>query len=459
MPSMLDLGKPKHIHFIGIGGISMSALAMIMLDRGWTVSGSDLRESTLTDRLQAAGATIIFAHAAENVHGTDVIVFTSAVKLDNPELVRAKELGIPIYARAELLGDLMAEAARGIAIAGSHGKTTTTAMLGLMLDLAGCEPTVLVGGELESIHGNVKVGNGKYLVAEACEYFDNFLALKPNIGIILNIDADHLDYFRDLEHIKHTFRRFAELIPQDGALIACLDDANVRSILPGLACPVISYGLESGADWSASDLKLRAGGSEFTVVHRGRALGIVALRVPGKHNVQNALAAIAVGDLLGLTMDTIAEHIDAYRGTHRRFDYQGEFNGAAIYDDYAHHPTEIKATLSAARTYQPKRLVCIFQPHTYTRTKALMREFAQAFEEADQVIIADIYAAREKDTYGVNSAQLAEQMQTVHKKAQHIGSLRQVAAYLRQELRPGDLLITMGAGDVNHVADMLLKDS
>ncbi len=459
MPSMLDLSKPKHIHFIGIGGISMSALAMIMLDRGWTVSGSDLRDSTLTDRLQAAGAKIVYAHSAENVHGADVIVFTSAVKPDNPELVRAKELGIPIYARAELLGDLMAEAAQGIAIAGSHGKTTTTAMLGLMLDLAGCEPTVLVGGELESIHGNVKVGNGKYLVAEACEYFDNFLALKPNVGIILNIDADHLDYFKDLEHIKRTFRRFAELIPADGALIACLDDANVRSILPGLSCPVISYGLDSSADWTASDLKLRAGGSEFTVVHEGKPLGRAVLHVPGKHNVQNALAAIAVGDMLGLPMHTIAEHLESYRGTHRRFDYQGEFNGADIYDDYAHHPTEIKATLAAAKTYNPRRLLCVFQPHTYTRTKALMREFAEAFAEADRVIIADIYAAREKDTYGVNSAQLAEQMQTVHRDARHIGSLGQAAEYLRQELQPGDLLITMGAGDVNRVANMLLKQS
>ncbi|MGI6359261.1 MAG: UDP-N-acetylmuramate--L-alanine ligase [Bacillota bacterium] len=457
MPSMLDLGKPKHIHFIGIGGISMSALAMIMLNRGWTVSGSDLRESNLTDRLQNAGATITFTHSAENVHGADVIVYTSAVKPDNPELVRAKELGIPIYARAELLGDLIAEATRGIAIAGSHGKTTTTAMLGVMLDLAGCNPTVLVGGELESLNGNVKVGNGNFLVAEACEYFDNFLSLKPNIGVILNIDADHLDYFKDIEQIKRTFRSFAELIPEDGTLVACVDDANVRSILPGLGCPVVSYGLESSADWTVADLQLEAGGSTFTAVHHGQPQASVKLRVPGGHNVQNALAAIAVGHLAGLAPAVMAEKLGEYRGTHRRFDYQGECNGAAIYDDYAHHPTEIKATLAAGRTYRPKRLICVFQPHTYTRTKALMREFAQAFEEADLVIVTDIYAAREKDTYGVNSAQLAEQMQAVHPNAQYIGSLQQAAEYLRQELRPGDLLFTMGAGDVYRVAEMLLK--
>ncbi len=459
MPSMLDLGKPKHIHFIGIGGISMSALAMIMLNRGWTVSGSDLRESNLTDRLQGAGAAVFFTHCAENVHGADVIVYTSAVKQDNPELVRAKELGIPIYTRAELLGDLMSEATRGIAIAGSHGKTTTTAMLGVMLDLAGCNPTVLVGGELESINGNVKVGNGNFLVAEACEYFDAFLSLKPNIGVILNIDADHLDYFKDIEQIKRTFRSFAELIPEDGALVACVDDANVRSILPGLSCPVVTYGLswESGADWTAADLKMQAGGSTFTLIYRGQPQAEARLLVPGKHNVQNALAAIAVGHLAGVSPEMMAEKLQEYRGTHRRFDYQGEFNGAAIYDDYAHHPTEIKATLAAGRTHQPQRLISVFQPHTYTRTKALMREFVEAFEESDLVIVTDIYAAREKDTYGVNSAQLTELMQAVHPNAQHIGSLQQAAAYLRQELRPGDLLFTMGAGDVYRVAEMLLR--
>lgn len=457
MPSMLDLSNPKHIHFIGIGGISMSALAMIMLKRDWKVTGSDLRESTLTDRLRIAGAGITCSHLADNVNGADVIVFTSAVKSDNPELVRAKELGIPIYSRAELLGDLMAEAAVGIAISGSHGKTTTTAMVGLMLDLAGCQPTVLVGGELEAIHGNVKVGNGDYLVAEACEYFDNFLSLKPQIGIILNIDADHFDYFKDLEQIKLAFRRFAELIPPDGALIVCLDDANVTSILPGLGCHVISYGLAAGADWQARDVQLHAGGSQFTVYHQGERMGIVRLWVPGQHNVFNALAAFAVGYLVGLPMPTIAGTLEAYHGTHRRFEYLGEFNMAAIYDDYAHHPAEIKATLSAARTYSPKRLLCVFQPHTYTRTKALMQEFALAFGEADQVVIADIYAAREKDTYGVHSGQLAEQMQTTHCDARHIGSLQQAADYLRQELRPGDLLITMGAGDVYQVANMLLQ--
>lgn len=457
MPSMLDLGKPGHIHFVGVGGISMSALAAIMLERGWQVSGSDLRESTLTDRLQSAGATITYGHRAENVNGADAIVFTSAVKPDNPELMQASALGIPVFARAELLGQLMAEASCGIAIAGTHGKTTTTAMIGLMLDLAGCEPTVLVGGELEAIHGNVKVGNGRYLVAEACEYFDNFLSLQPRIGIILNIDADHLDYFQDLEHIKRTFRRFAELIPADGALIACHDDVNVRAILPGLNCPVVTYGLQPGADWRAEDVELQAGGSRFTVVHQSARLGTAQLSVPGEHNVLNALAAIAAGRLVDLPMDSIATNLAAYHGTHRRFDYQGEFNGAVIYDDYGHHPTEIRVTLAAARTYHPGRLICVFQPHTYTRTKALMQEFAGAFALADQVIITDIYAAREKDTFGVNSEQLAEQMQTRHPNAQHIGSLEQASEFLRQELRPGDLLITMGAGDVYRIAGMLLQ--
>jgi UDP-N-acetylmuramate--alanine ligase len=454
---MLDLNNPKHIHFVGIGGISMSALATIMLQRGWQVSGSDLRESALTKRLQAAGAKITYSHTAANVDGADIVIYTSAVKPENPELQRAQRLGIPIYARAELLGDLMAEAKRGIAIAGSHGKTTTTAMVGVMLDLAGCEPTVLVGGELEAIHGNVKVGNGQFLVAEACEYFGNFLSLQPHIGVILNIDADHLDYFQNLEQIKQTFRQFADLIPPEGALVACADDGNVRDILPGLACSVITYGLEPGMVWQAREVKLRKGGSQFTVMHQGKDVGTVELNVPGLHNVQNALAAIAVGDLLQLPIAVATRNLTAYQGTHRRFDYQGNYHGADIYDDYAHHPSEIKATLAAAQTYGPKRVICVFQPHTYTRTKALMQEFSQAFALADQVIITDIYAAREKDTYGVNSKQLAEQMQATHPHSKHIGALAEAADYLRGELKPGDLLITMGAGDVYRIAQMLVK--
>lgn len=456
MSAYLDLSEPKHIHFVGIGGISMSALATILLQRGWHVSGSDLKQSPLTERLRQEGATIHYDHSPSNVNGACAVVYTSAIKPDNAELVQAQESGIPIFTRAQLLGDLMAEAKCGIAVAGSHGKTTTTAMIGLILDSAQVEPTVLVGGDLEAIHGNVKVGNGNYLIAEACEYFDNFLALKPSLGVILNIDADHLDYFKDIQQIKHAFRHFAERIPSTGHLVAFYDDPNVRAILPGLSCRVLTYGLQEGADWQAVNIQLHAGRSSFDVAHQGQIVGRIHLQVPGLHNIANAMAAVVVSHLAGLDMQTIAHGFTRYQGTHRRFDLLGKYKGAAIYDDYAHHPSEIKATLSAARTFDPQRVIAVFQPHTYTRTKALMQEFANAFTEADMVLITDIYAAREKDTYGVSSAHLVAQMEKNHPHAYHIGSLQDAATFLGSALRPGDLLLTMGAGDVYRVADMLL---
>lgn len=456
MPIHLDLSKPLRIHFIGIGGISMSALALILLRRGWQVSGSDLKQSALTERLAQNGATIFLGHQADNVEGAQIVVYTSAIPADNAELVAAHAQHIPIFTRAELLGTLMAESKCGIAVAGSHGKTTTTAMIGLMLDYARLEPTVLVGGDLEAIHGNVKVGNGGYLVAEACEYFDNFLALKPLIGIITNIDADHLDYFRDLEAIKQAFRNFAELIPAHGHLIALHDDANVHDVLPGLKCQVATFGLTAGADWQAVNIELQPGGSSFDVLHQGNPLVRISLRVPGIHNIQNALAAVATGHIAGLSMENIACSFAYYQGTHRRFDLQGTYHGAIIYDDYAHHPNEIKATLAAARTFSPQRLISVFQPHTYTRTKALLQDFAAAFAEADLVLLVDIYAAREQNTYGITSAHLVEQMQKTHPKAYYAGSLQSAATYLRHRLRKGDLLLTMGAGDVYRIADILL---
>ncbi len=456
MPNRLDLSKPKHIHFIGIGGISMSALAMILLGRGWQVSGSDLRQSPLTDRLVQNGATVYLGHHAESVNGAQAVVYTSAIPPDNVELEAARAHGIPIFSRAELLGDLMAEARCSIAVAGSHGKTTTTAMIGVMLDHAGLKPTVLVGGDLEAIQGNVKVGNGGYLVAEACEYYDSFLALRPRIGVITNIDADHLDYFRNIENIKRAFRRFAELLPPEGYLVALNDDPNVHDILPGLNCHVVTFGLEAGADWQATNIKLPAGGSSFDLLHQGKAVGRVKLKVPGLHNVQNALAAIAVGHIVGLDINTIARGFSIYNGTQRRFQLQGSYRGALIFDDYAHHPREIKATLAAARTFKPQRIISVFQPHTYTRTKALMQDFSTAFDDSDLVLLTDIFAAREENVHNVSSMQLAAQMHNTHPAACYIGGIYDAAEYLRHELRPGDLLLTLGAGDVHRVADVLL---
>ncbi|NLW16564.1 MAG: UDP-N-acetylmuramate--L-alanine ligase [Firmicutes bacterium] len=456
MPKRLDLSKPLRIHFIGIGGISMSALALILLQRGWQVSGSDLKQSAQTDKLIQHGATVYIGHNAAHIEGAKYVVYTSAIPPDNVELVAAHKNQIPVFTRAELLGALMAEAKCGIAVAGSHGKTTTTAMIGLMLTHARLEPTVLVGGDLEAIHGNVKIGNGGYLVAEACEYYDNFLLLKPRIGVITNIDADHLDYFGNLEGVKQAFRRFAQLIPASGHLVAFNDDANVRNILPGLKCQVVTYGLHEGADWQAVNIGLLPGGSNFDVLYKGRLLTKVSLRVPGLHNILNALAAIATGHIVGLSMEDIVGSFAYFQGTHRRFELQGTYHGALIYDDYAHHPNEIKATLAAARTFAPQRLISVFQPHTYTRTEALLEEFAEAFAEADLVLLVDIYAAREQNTSGITSAHLADQMQKRHPQAYYAGSIRNAAAYLRRRLRKGDLLLTMGAGDVYRVAHLLL---
>ena len=452
-----ELHSPRHIHFIGIDGISMSALAAIMLKRGWKVSGSDLKQSALTKRLVKEGATFYLGHAEDNVNGADVVVYTAAVKPDNQELSRARELGTEVLSRAEFLGSLMGEAKYGIAISGSHGKTTTTALTGVMIEQAGLNPTVLVGGELDALGGNVKVGGNDYFVAEACEYVETFLALRPYMGVVLNIDADHLDYFGDLEHVIAAFRRFAKLIPPEGFLIACSDDANVREIIPGLTCHVVTYGLTQGADWWATNIEMRPeGGSHFDVYHQGELMGRTRLNINGRHNISNSLSSLAVGHIIGIPFADMCKTLESFVGTHRRFEYKGRFNGATIVDDYAHHPTEIKATLAAAQAIAQRRLVVAFQPHTYTRTKALLGDFAESFSDADEVIITDIYAAREKDTYGISSADLVTRMKDRHPNAKHIGRLEDAAAYLSNKLRPGDLLITMGAGDIHRVGESLL---
>lgn len=456
MPSRLDLNNPRHVHFIGIGGISMSALAEVLLRRGWQVSGSDLSRSSLTERLARAGATVYYDHQANNVATADAIIYTSAIRPENPELIRAAELKIPTFTRGQLLGALMAEAKYGIAVSGSHGKTTTTSMIGLIFEAARLQSTLLVGGELDAINGTFKVGNGDYLVAEACEYYDNFLNLRPNLGVILNIDADHHDYFKDIEHIKRSFRQFVDLIPPTGHLIAYQDDPNVKAILPNIGCNLVTFGLEMGNDWRAINIELHSGGSSFDVLHHEKPAGHFILHVPGLHHIKNALAAIAVGHLIGLDSEMCAKGFDLYRGTHRRFDLRGEYNDALLFDDVAHHPREIKATLAAAKTFNAKRIVAVFQPHTHTRTKALMHEFPAAFVDADMVLITDIFMAREVETFGITAGTLADLMQQTHPNVCHIGSLHDAANFLSKELRPGDLVITMGVGDVYRTIDMLL---
>ncbi len=456
MPSSLNLNQPKHAHFIGIGGISMSALAEVLLKRGWQVSGSDLCRSPITERLAQTGATIYYDHKAANVEGAQAIFYTSAIRPDNPELTRADELRIPIYTRGRLLGALMAEAKYGIAIAGSHGKTTATSMIGLIFEAAQLKSTLMVGGELDAIHGTVKVGNGDYFVAEACEYYDNFLNLRPNLGVILNIEADHHDYFKDIEHIKRSFRRFAELLPKNGHLVVYHEDPNISAILPGLECQIITFGLEKGSDWRATNIEAHVGGSSCDILYHEQPMGHIVLNVPGVHHIKNALAAIAVGQIIGLDVAACAKGIDLYHGTHRRFDFQGEYNGARLYDDYAHHPSEIKATLAAAKTFPAKRIISVFQPSTYTRTKALLDDYLSAFTDSDMVVITDIFMAREVETFGIDAGIVADLMKQTHPNAFHVGSLQDAAVYLSKELRPGDMVITMGIGDVYRTINMLL---
>lgn len=456
---MVDLSQYKNIHCIGIGGIGLSAIAEILLSRGYSVSGSDMKESDITSKLAKEGARIFIGHRAENVDNADLVVYSAAVGKDNPEIMRAAERGIETVTRAQMLGVLMSEYENSIAISGTHGKTTTTSMVSLILDRAGLEPTILVGGNLAEIDGNVKVGHSKFFVTEACEYMDSFLSLRPKIEIILNIDSDHLDYFKDIEHIVSSFDKFASLVPDDGIIIAYDANPFVNKVIKGHS-NAVTFGLNENCDYWASDILFNESGMpSFKVNHGGKDLTTVQLAVPGEHNILNALAAFTCGHTLGVDEQIIKETLESYKGTERRFDIVGTTSqGVKIVDDYAHHPTEIKATLSASMNVPHNNLWCIFQPHTYTRTLALFDEFAEAFNKADKLILAEIYAAREKNIYKISSAQLAEIIKETHpdKEVLFMEDFREIAEYVNKNARKGDMVITMGAGDIYKVGEMLL---
>ena len=460
----IDFDRPISVFFCGIGGISMSGLAEILASRGFTVSGSDRQSSALTDALSAGGIRVLIGQKAENITpDLDLVVFTAAIHPDNPEYRRAKELGIPALTRAELLGEIMRNYACSVAVSGTHGKTTTTSMISEILLVAEEDPTISVGGILKTIGGNVRVGHSDYFVAEACEYTNSFLSLYPKIGIILNVDADHMDFFKDLADIRHSFRRFAQLLPEDGTLIINSDIDDYQELTEGLACRVITYGSDRNrSDYYPVNIRYdELSHPTFTCCHRipsGGHTQLLQLQVPGEHNVYNALAAVAAADLLGVDRARTAAALSAYGGTNRRFEFKGEVNGITIVDDYAHHPTEIRATLRAAAQMKKDRVVCIFQPHTYTRTKAFLDEFAAALSLSDVVILADIYAARETDTLGVSSALLAEKIAALgHKDVHYFGSFEEIEQYVLKNCRKGDLLITMGAGNVTDIGPALLS--
>lgn len=454
----IDFHKPLHIHFIGIGGISMSGLAEILLGEDFIISGSDAKESPLTKSLEAKGAKIYYGQRASNITDeVELVVYTAAIHPDNPEFAYAAQKGLPMLTRAELLGQIMRNYETPIAISGTHGKTTTTSMVSHILLEGNCDPTISVGGILPAIGGNIRVGNSETFVTEACEYTNSFLSFFPKISIILNIDADHLDFFKDIDDIRHSFRRFAELLPSDGTLIINADTPKYEEIIQGLPCNVITYGLEHPAQYQASDITYdKYGHASFNVLKDGTKIGSYYLRVPGVHNVSNALAAIALGHLLALPEENIVKGLGSFTGTDRRFQYKGEIGGVTIIDDYAHHPTEIEATLHAAKNYPHQKIWCVFQPHTYTRTKALLPEFAKALTLADHVVLADIYAAREQNTIGISSQDLQERIEELGTPCEYFPTFDEIENFLLSNCSSGDLLITMGAGDVVNIGEHLL---
>lgn len=457
---MIELSNFKNIHCIGIGGIGLSAIAEILLERGYNVSGSDMKESDMTNLLKRKGATIYIGHRAENVENVQLIVYSAAVSADNPEIVRAKEKGIPAISRAEMLGTLMSEYEKSIAISGTHGKTTTTSMVSLILEEAEYEPTILVGGNLAEIGGNVKVGTSQYFVTEACEYMDSFLSLKPQIEVILNIDSDHLDYFKDIDHIVSSFDKFTKLVPEGGKIIAYDANPFVKKVIADVP-NAITFGYGENCTYYAKDIAFDVNGlPSYTVMHFGTNLGRAQLSVPGEHNILNSLAAFACCHQLGVGADIIIKQLKAYKGTERRFDIVGKTkSGATIVDDYAHHPTEIKAVIEATKNIDHNKLWVIFQPHTYTRTLALFDEFADAFVDVDKLILAEIYAAREKNIYKISSKALAEKITEVHPDmdVEFMESFDDIVTKVAKEAEAGDLIITMGAGDVYKIGDSILE--
>lgn len=456
----IDFEHPCHIHFIGIGGISMSGLAEILLKEGFTVSGSDSKESSLTDRLEQKGAVVFYGQKASNIiPGIDAVVYTAAIHEDNEELAEAKRRNLPLLSRAELLGQLMKNYAVPIAVSGTHGKTTTTSMLSHILLAGELDPTISVGGILKAISGNIRVGASEIFVTEACEYTNSFLHFFPKIGIILNVDADHLDFFKDLDDIRHSFRRFAELLPEDGTLIINSGIANLDYFTEGLRCRILTFGQDDSANYQAGNIRYDDHGcGSFDVIRDGNTGERITLSVGGEHNILNALSAVAAADLLEVPSKAVQEGLLSFHGTDRRFEYKGLRDGITIIDDYAHHPTEIAATLKTAANYPHRELWCIFQPHTYTRTKSLFPEFVEALSHADHLIMADIYAARETDTLGVSSAQIADAVKMQGGDAIYLPSFEAIEQYVLEHCQKGDLLITMGAGDVVNIGEELLKD-
>lgn len=448
------------VHMVGIGGISMSGLAEILMHKGVKISGSDLVETEITKRLKSMGATIYYSHSANNIDNQDLVVYTAAVSTDNPEIVEAKNSNIPTIERSELLGAIMDQFQNSIAVSGTHGKTTTTSMISSVVLEAGLDPTIHVGGLLDLIGGNTRIGNSDFFIAEACEYKNSFLQFRPSLAIVLNIDADHLDFFKDVDNIRKSFESFLSNVRNPGIIVLNIDDPQTKTLSKVLTRPVITYGINSSdADWSCENITFKQGYANAKIIHKKSLWANITLAVPGLHNVSNVLAAIAACHSLGISKSAIITGLEKFKGTHRRLEDKGIVYGVRVMDDYAHHPTEIQASLSAARALATNRLFCVFQPHTYTRTFELLDDFSRSFAQADTVIVADIYAARENDTGIISSRVLNDRINLNTSNSVYIAKFEDIVEFLHDNAVSGDLVITMGAGNVYRIGEMFLAGS
>lgn len=453
-----DLVPGSHIHFIGIGGISMSGLAVILCERGFKITGSDRTKSNICQKLENKGIIVYEGHDAKNTEGADLIVHTAAVHMDNPEMAEAVRKGIRLIDRAECLGAIMKLYKNAVGISGTHGKTTTTALLTHALLYADVDPTISIGGELDIIDGNIRAGKSDYFVTEACEYTNSFLKFFPHIAVITNIEEDHLDFFSGIEQIRQSFTAFAELTKDSGYVVACGDDENIRLCLKNSDCRIIYYGKDSSCDYYPENIEIVNGLPQFDVMYKGNFKVHINLNVPGYHNIMNSLSVIAVCDLLGIDSDVAGKGIQTYTGTHRRFEKLGTLNGAEIIADYAHHPTEIKTTLATAKGFSPNRLWCVFQPHTYTRTRTLWDSFLTCFDDADKLILTHIYAAREQFDGVTRSSDLSEQIKNSGMDCIYIEDFSDICDYLKENVSENDMVFIMGAGDIIQIGNELVKN-
>lgn len=455
----INYDNPANLYFIGIGGISMSGFAELLNSKGFNIKGSDSHESPITKHLESIGIDVFYGQKASNIpEKTDLVVYTAAISEDNPEYVEAVRRGIPMMVRAEMIGQVMKNYSNTIAVSGTHGKTTATSILTHIYMAAELDPTVSVGSILDIINGNIRIGNSQNWIMEACEYTNSFLHFNPSTAIILNVEEDHLDFFKDIDDIRNSFHLFAKKLPKDGLLVIDKGIEKYETITDGLSCKVLTYSItDSSADFYADNIMFNENGfGMFDLLINGQYCGHFELSVVGEHNISNSLAAICVAYAQKVDVSAIREGLISFRGAERRFQKKGEINGITVIDDYAHHPSEIDATLNAAKNYPHNRLVCVFQPHTYTRTKNFLKEFARSLTKADMVIITDIYAAREKDTGEVSSMDLYEELKKLDADVYYISSFTEIKNFLLKNCINGDMLITMGAGDVVTIGNELL---